>query len=472
MNAHIHEELDSQPRGAEPVEPRDTRSLPRRLRILWTTFDVALESSPWRVTRTALYLLLGLFLNAMPALDRVLTAPQVWAVYLTGAIIGTITLLGVNRRGSGPALMLAAFFCVWAAGIPLWHRISTREWYANSGVLNILACALITVTAVALGRGTRSGVELARRFWVVLAAVYVPFGMFEALSGRHYSPYSAYAPPAFSPSGMFGNPNNFACVLAVCTGVVLLRLCERLPRWQRAALTALALGCIALIALTLSRLSLFATLLALLAAGHLAWRRVRPSRRPPRPQIRSRSRAAGLVAASVVVLALSTVNPLIRLIAPDPLETEQSDELRRALAQAGLRMWRTDPWIGIGAGRFEAILRRDTGEIGRVIPMHNTFLELITEYGVILATPLAMLVVWLVVRMLLERGTAHETDGLPAGIDALGARYYVGVYLGGFALGGVLASSALPWTMWWLMLGSAVTTAWWLGSKSRPPRPT
>ncbi|GAB96177.1 hypothetical protein BJY21_003134 [Kineosphaera limosa] len=434
-----------------------------RLVTLQARFDEALESPPWRTTRTLAAVALVLFCTLMPVLDQILSRPQVWAVYVSGVIVGALCLLGLRAAGSAPALAFAAFWVVWALGIPLWHRDSTRVWSMDQGVMGLLACACVSFALVALARGRRFGVALTRGVWIAVAVVFVPFGMVEVITGWHFAPGGSYEPPGFSPSGLFNNPNNFAVVLLVCLGVLLLRLCERMGEWQRVGLTLLAVGAGLLIVATLSRLVVLAAIAVAALAAHLAWRRAHGPSPGWTRGTRLAAGAAVLFAASFVLPGMSRLNPLIGLIAPDPDATARSDELRVALMDAGLRMWSTQPWAGIGAGRFETLLEQDPGSVGRVTALHNTFVELLTEYGLVLAGPLAVTLVWLVI--LLARRVPTQTHGAPSGVDAEGARYLLGVYLLAFGVGGVLVSSALPWTMWWLVLASAVTTAWWLGGQ-------
>lgn len=463
-------------RGVEPEQAEPVRRT-RSARLL-AELDTALESAPWRLVRAALLIGLVLFLAFMPVLDRSLDRSQVWGVYVASVLIGGLCLLGVRAAGGGPALTLAVFWGMWTVGIPLWHRDGTRSWAADQAVIGMLACACITFAAVGLTRGKRSGVELMRWLWIAIAAVFVPFGLFEAITGRHFSPGGPYAPPAFSPSGLFDNPNNFACVLLVCLGVLLFRLCERMGEWQRMALTMLALGAGVLIVLTLSRPAVLGMALLLVATARLAWRRAQgtPAAAPSvseRPRVRRLTRLAGYVAAPLVIAAfvvpgVSRINPLVMLLAPDREAIARSDELRLALVEAGLRMWTTQPWIGVGGGRFATLLEQDPGRATRLTPMHNSFVQLLTEYGIALTVPLLVLLVWLIVRVVRAR-PEPETHGAPTGLDTLGARYLIGLYLGVFALAGLLVSSALAWTMWWLMLAAAVTTAWWLGGVPRTP---
>lgn len=254
-------------------------------------------------------------------------------------------------------------------------------------------------------------------------------------------------------------------MLLVCLGVLLLRLCERIGQWTRVGLTLLAFGCVVLIGFTLSRMALLGVVLVAGGAAQLAWRRAHgPDGGTPRWRILRpvTFTLLGLTVAALVLPGASRVNPLLRLLAPDPEATARADELRLALVEAGLRMWSTQPWIGVGGGRFETLLAQQAGGAGRMTPMHNSFVELLTEYGAVLAGVLVLTLTWLVVR-LLRGGGGEPTHGAPAGLDRPGARYLLGVYLLGFGVAGVLVSSALPWTMWWLTIASATTTAWWLG---------
>lgn len=54
--------------------------------------------------------------------------------------------------------------------------------------------------------------------------------------------------------------------------------------------------------------------------------------------------------------------------------------------------------------------------------------------------------------------------GRPRTIDRVGARYALLVFLLAFVQAGVVVSSSVPWSVWWMLLASATATAWWIGA--------
>lgn len=427
------------------------------------------------VLRGLVLVLLGGYAVWAPMLELTWTQAQI----LYGAALG----LGVLALAHGSwrriallplGLFLANWAVLWATHAH-WAAWDTTYSRAVQETYALRACGLNGVGVVLVCGAGRFGARAVRGLWVLLGASLLVMALAEVFTGTHFSPGGPYAPPAFSPSGPFGNPNNLACVLVVVLGVVLGRMSERLPTWHRAVLSVAAGVTVGLVVLTLSRAAVAACAVMGLAGGVLALSRSPRGRRLLHLRgLRGWARAA-LVTLAVAPVVLAAV-ALWRLVAPGHADQVRSDGLRLTLVRLALDYWRTSPWLGVGGGRFEMLLRDEHPEIGYVLPVHNTFVEFLTEYGVVGAGSLAALLLLAAVVIALPTGrttpgttttpdptrpngataatAALVVSGRPRTLDDAGARHLAFVLLLGIVLAGTVTSSALNWQVWWLMISS------------------
>lgn len=458
------------------VLPALLSPLPHRgLASTWAGFGRSADGPAMRAARVTAIVLLGLYLTWSPLLGLGVGATTAWTVYVASIAIGAVCLLGLPRRGALPLAVFTLFWATWAATRPAWSAWwPTGHMVAREGS-GMLAAALTSLGLCYIARTNRSGVAAIRLMWLAILLTLVPMAIWEVVSGQHFRPDGVYEPPPWSPSAIFPNPNNLAVVLVVGVGVVLVWMTERVRPWVRVAFGVLALVTVGLIALTLSRLALLAVGVILLTSAALAWQRhghPGPSAWIARHQLLAGSMALAAVSgfvASFVVPSLIRHNPILRMLFPGDESTVRADNLRAELARIALQHWSDDPWWGIGAGRFEVLLRRLHPEVGRVTPLHNGFIELLTEYGLILFVPFVILLTVLTWRTV-NRGRRRParpagTSGLPSRVDATAARHLTLTYLVGVGLAGVVTSSPLQWFPWWMLLASATATAGWLGSR-------
>lgn len=411
-----------------------------------------------------------LYLLAIPLIDRLVGARFTWGVYLAFVAVGVARLARARLRQAG-IVVLAAL--PWIVGAVAWP--SASEWatgtrlIANEGA-GLLACGLITLSAIAIGAGTRAGVRLHVGAWLTLGAVCIPIGLWEIVTQQHLGP-GPWLPPPWSAAVTFVNPNNLASVLLVVYGLSLLLLLRPLTPSRRLLTGALAIGSVIVMVATLSRLAVAAAIALTVVAGVLVAHRRGLVRRPTTArEWRVTSAAvvtlplAGL--ASLTVPALAQHNSLARFLIPGDESTARADGLRVTLARAAVELWQTDPWRGIGAARYETLLRAQGAE--RVMPMHNGFLEILTEHGLLVAIPFALWLVALAWHML-RRQPPPVTSGRALRRDALDrveTRFAIFVWLTGFVVAGSVTSSPVTWPFWYLMAASA-TAAAWAGVSSR-----
>ncbi|GMA38625.1 hypothetical protein GCM10025883_06700 [Mobilicoccus caccae] len=232
----------------------------------------------------------------------------IWTLYAVALAAGLTHLPQLPRRGGLPLVALVALFTTWAASYPLWSAWWPGGRLVVAEAQGLIACALITVAFVLLTGPTRGGVSAMRRLWLLVVAPLALMAVGESVTGIHFSPGAPYGPPAFSPAGPFGNPNNLACVLVVGVGVVLSRMTERISRTYLATLAVTAAVLATLIALTLSRAGLLALGAVTAGAAILALARRYP--RAAWPSMRWTIPALILAAAATFVIPpLRRANP-------------------------------------------------------------------------------------------------------------------------------------------------------------------
>ena len=423
--------------------------------------------------------------------------------------------------------LFAVALVTWA---PLAYVRSPAHGDARAELTGLVTGVLLAAGTVAATRGTRDGLRAMRLGWVLGLGLAVVTAGFEVLTGRHVHADETLA-WTLDPSivaGPFRNPNDFAAALAVLvSGTLAYRagVRQRLPRTGLSLLAAL--GVVAVI-LTQSRGGLVAIVLVLaIHAARALWdrraavggsgtgssalgardipgrqrasaRRTVASRSPLHLGISRSGDPAGRIgparAATVtwgilaVVIAAATVaaftvpvlvrlNPLATMIAAAGQPgTARSDTLRLDLIRAGWRYFVESDRLGTGAGSFEHLLARDPNPgVSHIIWMHNSFLELLLQYGVVVAGALVAVVVAVLLSVVhamrrdrpatlrsndRDRGRGPETPLVIAEILCA---------LVAFAALGGLAYTALETHAWWLMLAQAVAGAWWL--TARPARP-
>lgn len=420
--------------------------------------------------RTAAIVVLGTYVGWTVLLTPPMGAvvPWVWLGLLLS--LGLTGIPGSGLLRSPAPLLLMLFWVVWAAMLPVTTAWAPGTRPVTREVMALASAAVVSVTLVLLSRGERAAVRAFEWLWLVVFLTTLVITGWEISTTEHLlvTRERIWEAPPRSPAATFINPNNYACVLVVVFGVATQWLsAPRVQRWLRVLLGLVSAGSVALVVLTASRAALLALavqltlalLLWLTRAGHVATAR--------RWGARHRAAAAGLgvlaaavVAATVLVPALAARNPVLRMLLPRDADTAASDGLRLALTRTGLRYWRQNPWTGTGAGSFESRLNRERPPGVVVLTnMHNAFVELLSQYGLVVTAPFALLLLllcWRVVRRV--NGSAH--DPATAGTDQVAMRFQLAAVLVGVIVAGLTVSSALTWTMWWVMIAHATVLAW------------
>ncbi len=453
--------------------------------------------------------------------------------------LATLPALRGTRWWRAPAPTLLALFWIafWIVA-PRALNAAPDGRLGRKELTGLAVCTFVSLAAVALSRGTRLGVVAFRWGWVVALLLTGGIGVWEVLTGRHlWTP--DWAPWRFGEgsviSSTFINPNNFSdALVGMLAGVVALHATAALPasgapqastappasaesrrqlRALRLVLTALAVFAVVLMMLTQSRGGLVGALV-IGVLEVLRRRRMHGHARPLRQTLAEHRRAAALagaglvlvVAATFLVPTLAARNPVRAMLEVAFSEGQaRSDTLRVSLINAALGYLRDSGWMGSGAGSFEPLFWNDPAR--GTLPatnLHNAFVELLSQYGVLVFAPYLALIVVLVATMLRRRpgqppasaasttpaSAASTTPASPPTTGASGTdpapathpghrpdaerlilRNELAGQLTAWALLGATASSALEIPFWWLTLANAVTLAWYLRRPTPAPPP-
>lgn len=429
-------------------------------------------------------------------------------LYVWAVAAGDLTLQPLMRIHAATLLLLGlATLALWSARSAPWHRPVPLTLLTAAGIIaawlpNALSRApdagagraeamglasgvAVAVTVVALSRGRQDGVHALRRGWLLGLLLALLVGAVELATDQHLwaDPGLGWAEESRTIiAGAFRNPNDSAIAMTamICGTLSWAATRSRSARQRLGVTAAVMLGVVA-VTLTESRSGLLTVVLVVCLHAWGFLRRVSAGRSAAAASSQPRGLAV-LVAAAVAVAvvlalaaftvpALASRNPIIRLLhaAADP-GTARSDSLRVSLLRAGWRYFAASDGFGTGAASFEPLLEADPyWRLGTVTWLHNSFLELLLQYGIFPACALAA--VMAVVLITVVRSPAGVTSDL-ARIEALCA-------LTTFVALGCAAATALTTPVWWLMLGQATASTWWLSNadnepcrcaKSYPPR--
>ncbi len=409
-----------------------------------------------------------------PLNEAGLTVP----VFAAMALLSLPALRGTRWWRNPAPLLLGLFWAVFWVWAPRALSVAPDQRLGRRELTGLAVCTCVSLTAVALSRGTRPGLVAFRWGWVLALLLTGGIGVWEILTGHHlWTP--DWAPWRFNDyrvaASTFINPNNFGAALVSMLAGVIALLATAKNRWLRATLAVLAASAVTLILVTTSRAALVGVAVIVGLEGWRRWR-LSPNRRVARSRQSRRRVLAWTVAAAAVAVATFLIPPIasrnpIRAMVEIALTPGQAraDSLRINLVQFALGYLRDSGWLGTGAASFEPLLWRDPrwGDLPKT-NAHNAFIELLSQYGVAVFAPYLALLVLLVAVMLRARHGA----AVPAQADErVVVRNELAGQLTAFVMLGATASSALEIPFWWLSLSNAVAIAWYLRSgRRRQPR--
>ncbi|MCE9609818.1 MAG: O-antigen ligase family protein [Chthoniobacter sp.] len=333
-------------------------------------------------------------------------------VFALTILILALVLVQVLLGGAGLAYGLPANLLLGLAGVLL---VFVRGEKAASQSTFWSAVATLALAGYVIGRSILSPVEYLARwdlfltlgvtvtyfmvgwffsharqrlvmvgFLVSLALVHVVVGVIQFRQHDNYMliPWMIRSDWEWRASGLYIYPNHLAGLLEMICFLALGVCCwGRVQNWVRILGGYCALMCVVGIALTGSRGGYLSTLVGFVVfCGISLWaiRRVRPDRQWP---------VTLAVVLGVVLLIGGALFFMLRSSAiSERVETVYDPtNMRLLMWKSALQQFQLSPWVGTGSGTFLFYARefRDSEVQADPIFVHNDYLHLLAEYGVI-----------------------------------------------------------------------------------------
>lgn len=239
--------------------------------------------------------------------------------------------------------------------------------------------------------------------------------------------------------GTFAHPNVFGGYLAVLIGSMLLVLKSGVGKYVRLWYMVLLLLSGVSLVLTMSRSAWLATAVGVVAIMYTV------SKHAPKPvQIAT---GKGIVTLGIgIVFAVSIAWPLVatRLGGGTAYEYQSVHE-RVALQYQAQDIFTQHPIVGVGAGNMTAaLIEADDTKFGYIYqPVHNVFMLLLVEYGMV-GVHLLILVCYYFVRFIIAlRGTSLHLAPLVLFLPLLLFDHYLSTAVHGLGIGAVFLAILL-----------------------------
>lgn len=337
-----------------------------------------------------------------------------------------------------------------SVGLLAWGAIGL-SWTPDTGRamrdLLGLAIALTSVFVIVHLLGGHAGrINAMRRGWVVAAVATSMVALWEIRTGQHLvtENLDMYLFQEGTVASTFVNPNNFAAFLNLTTLPMLRLMGTSKNTLFKMACAGMLLSNGYLITLTGSRAGIAVFVLIIL--GGLAILSL----------MRTGVLLIALMAIGLGVAMVWNISPTLiptlfnRTFSDD---TAESDERRQKLADAAQWMIGESEWMGFGPGSFEAVLPDVPSTIyaDRILPAHNTILQIGAEYGIVLM----LLTVGLILTLAMA-GLRNFTAALRVeAFELLGVVTYV-------VTAALVASSVLADPIWWVAIAYGIALSWTL----------
>jgi len=299
--------------------------------------------------------------------------------------LGGIALLFVRREQHGsPVTQWSGISALLLAGFVITRTFCSPVEYLARWDLFLVLGALLTYFMTS-GYFTRSRERLiVVGVLAVLALVHVGIGAIQFKQGDNFMliPWIIRSNWDWRASGFYIYPNHLAGLLELVCFMTLSICCwGRVQNWLRILAGYCALMCIAGIALTGSRGGYLSTLFGLLIfCGISLWviRRVRPDRQWP------------MTLAALFSVSLLVGGALFFMAKSASISTRvdtvyDPTNMRLLMWQSALQQFHLSPVIGTGSGTFIYYARQFRSPEVQADPIfvHNDYLHLLAEYGVI-----------------------------------------------------------------------------------------
>ncbi|MHB8470935.1 MAG: O-antigen ligase family protein, partial [Gaiellaceae bacterium] len=323
------------------------------------------------VTVLPVFLVLTMFVESL-SLGHGLTIGRAGGILALLLTLIVVLLRGVNGLRVNALLVVALLYGVWIAASSFWSEF-------QSGVATDLGkYALVISYSLAFAVLLRS-VEQARAVFATFAVGAFVFGVLAVLT------FAAHHSSGYRASGLQGDPNTFALyqVIALPATLVFAALVTRpgARQWAFATVGVIVLS----VAATVSRTGIVALLAVVLLTLFLPWRVFFSGRR---------QKLTYTLAIFVSGFAAAVVGAAAFATRQGASGTGNRGSGRIDLWTAAWHAFTAHPLLGIGAGNFQIraieFLQATPGvdsqaaylaNIGRVV--HNTYLETLTELGVV-----------------------------------------------------------------------------------------
>ncbi len=303
--------------------------------------------------------------------------------YAALALIGLLTLFSLRRAKPRPdqlCLISAAIFFGYIIGRAL---VSPVPYLARSDVYSVLAGLLVYFFVACIFTGAKS------RLWLfvwllVLGMVHVGVGAIQFRDGLNYMPISFLQRFDYGrrASGLYICPNHLAGLLEV-TGIFGLSIVcwSRWPTWSKLLVGYAVATCYVGVALTGSRGGYLSVIASLLVFASLSLLVLKQSGTTLFWRIGGAGLIAGLVLAALA-LFLFQKSDFLTGRAENVFE---KSNMRIDLWEAALQQWKLDPIFGTGSGTYRFYGREFRTARMQLDPVHvhNDYLSLLAEYGLI-----------------------------------------------------------------------------------------
>jgi len=299
------------------------------------------------------------------------------------AVVGFLALFSIRRPKPLPDFLCLIAASLFLGYIELRAAFSPIPYLARSDIYSVLAGLVVyfftsTVCTSAKARMTLIGVLLVTSLAQVLVAV------IQFRNGDNFMPIASLQrfDYGFRGSGFYICPNHLAGLLEVLGIFGLSIVCwSRLPTWAKLFVGYAAVACYVGVILTGSRGGYLSVGASIVVFAVLSLFLLRSAGSSVMWKIGGAGAAIALVAITIAVIAVGHSNDL-RSRATNVLDDKN---IRLDLWRAATQQWQLAPVAGTGAGTYliyGRMFRSDRMQLDPIY-VHNDYLHLLAEYGLI-----------------------------------------------------------------------------------------
>lgn len=393
---------------------------------------------PSRLARSILFLMpvlagLGPFASITPGAAG---APYAYRILIAAAALPALAKLIQNRERdprTTALLVTTVAFLLWGSLALGWTPNTDRGGRQLAGILiSLLGCWV----AIGLSGRHPAGLAALRGGFVLAAVVLSSVGIWQYVTGENLwtitgQPFNFTGNPLLA---TFINPNNYAAFLLGCLGPILATAIAGTRRHRALGISVILLfGWIMFH--TESRTGLFGLLLIALVACVVVGVKL--------PKTQTPLLLGGMTAGVIGLVNLRRMDAFFDGVNAG---TSASDDLRIQLSKIAWQYFVESHGIGIGPAGFEIKLGNDSAvDALRVLPPHNTFLEIASEYGLPVLIPFMALMVSLLISGFGRRASGLARTSVADRVDLLACVVAI-------IAGGLVASTLIADPGWWLLI--------------------